>query len=111
LGHLKNALLFQRMSLSVQRIPAGGSSVANRFISIKNVVEKICLSKTELYDRLRAGTFPKPIALGPKKVVFLESDVDAWMQARIEEGDSTVAFRRSRALKAVASRRDRRVTP
>ena len=85
--------------------------MAERFISVREVVERICLSKTELYQRLKAGTFPKPVALGPKKVVFLESEIDAWMQARIEEGDRSVAFRRSRALKAVESRRDRRVAP
>jgi prophage regulatory protein len=85
--------------------------VPGRFISVKETVRKICLSKTELYDRLRTGTFPKPIALGPKKVVFLESEIDTWMQARMEEVDSSVAFRRSRALKAVRSRRDRRVAP
>jgi prophage regulatory protein len=85
--------------------------VAQSFLSIKEVIKRICLSKTELYHRLRAGTFPKPVALGPKKVVFLESEVDAWMQARMEEGDNSVAFRRSRALKAVESRRDRRAAP
>ena len=85
--------------------------MAQRFISIKEAVERICLSKTELYQRLRAGTFPKPVALGPKKVVFLESEVEAWMRARIEEGDSSLALRRSRAVKAVGSRRDRRAAP
>ena len=82
-----------------------------RFISVKETIRKICLSKTELYDRLRAGTFPQPVSLGPRKVVFFESDIDAWMQARMEERDISVAFRRSRALKAVASRRDRMVSP
>jgi prophage regulatory protein len=85
--------------------------VAQRFISVKEVVERICLSKTELYHRLNAGTFPKPIALGPKKVVFLESEIDTWMQARMEECDTSVTFRRLRARKAVGSRRDRRVEP
>jgi prophage regulatory protein len=91
--------------------PKEGFTVAQRFISVKEVLDRICLSKTELYERLKAGIFPKSIALGPQKVVFLESEIDAWMQARIEEGDRSVAFRRSRALKAVRSRRDRRVVP
>jgi prophage regulatory protein len=81
----------------------------DRFISVKQTVDKICLSKTELYNRLNAGAFPKPIALGPRKVVFLESEIGAWMQARIEECDTSVRFRRLRARTAVSSRRDRRV--
>jgi prophage regulatory protein len=88
-----------------------GDIVAQRFISIKEVVERICLSKTELYHRLNAGTFPRPIGLGPKKVVFLESEIEAWMQARLEEYDTSVTTRRLRARKAVGSRRDRRVEP
>jgi len=83
--------------------------MSERFISVKEAAERICLSKTELYHRLKAGTFPKSVALGPKKVVFLESEVEAWMRARMEESDSSIAFRRSRALKALESRRDRRV--
>jgi prophage regulatory protein len=85
--------------------------MSERFIDGKTVVRKVCLSKSEMYHRIKAGAFPRPVALGPRKVVFLESEIEAWMQARIKEGDSTVAFRRSRALKAVESRRDRRVAP
>jgi prophage regulatory protein len=79
-----------------------------RFISVKETVRKICLSKTELYDRLRAGTFPQPVSLGPRKVVFFECDIDAWMQSQIEDCHGHAASRRSRARKAVRSRRDRK---
>ena len=72
-----------------------------RFISVKETIRKICLSKTELYDRLRAGTFPQPVSLGPRKVVFFESDIDAWMQARMEDRHGHATSRRSRARKAV----------
>jgi prophage regulatory protein len=81
--------------------------MANRFISVKEVLERICLSRTELYDRMKAGTFPQSVALGPQKVVFVEAEVDAWMQAKIEGGDEGVDWRRWRAQRAVASRRDR----
>ncbi|MEE4538506.1 MAG: AlpA family phage regulatory protein [Erythrobacter sp.] len=81
--------------------------MANRFISVKEVLERICLSRTELYDRMKAGTFPQSVALGPQKVVFVEAEVEAWMQAKIEGGDEGVDWRRWRAQRAVASRRDR----
>ncbi|PYV46288.1 MAG: AlpA family transcriptional regulator [Acidobacteria bacterium] len=85
--------------------------MSKHFIDGKAVAGKVCLSKSEMYHRIKAGTFPRPVALGPRKVVFLESDVDAWMQARIEECDTSVTFRRLRAHKAVGSRRDRRIEP
>ena len=81
--------------------------MSKRFIDGKAVVGKVCLSKSELYQRIKAGTFPRPVALGPRKVVFVESDVDEWMQARIENTDDG-SRRRARALKAVRARRDRR---
>ena len=31
--------------------------------------------------RAKAGTFPKPIYLGPKAVGWLESEIDAWIDA------------------------------
>ena len=82
-----------------------------RFISVKEASHRICLSKTELYQRLKAGTFPKPIALGPKKVVFFESDVDAWINGKIGDVNNHATSRRSLAQKAVASRRDRGEAP
>ena len=81
--------------------------MSQRFISVKETAHRICLSKTELYDRLKAGTFPKPIALGPKKVVFLESDIDAWIKGKISDENKHAASRHALAKKAVSSRRDR----
>jgi prophage regulatory protein len=80
--------------------------MSDRFIDSKAVTEKVCLSKTEIYQRINAGLFPKPISLGPRKVVFLQSEIEAWMQARIDQTDDGEA-RRSQAIKAVRSRRDR----
>lgn len=84
--------------------------MAERFISVKQVLDRVCLCKTELYERIKAGTFPRSVALGPHKVVFLESQVDAWMQAQVEAADSGAGLRRRRAHQAVASRRDRKVS-
>ena len=81
--------------------------MADRFISVKEVLSRICLSRTELYDRIKAGTFPQSVALGPQKVVFVEAEVDAWMQTKIDGGDEGIDWRRWRAQRAVASRRDR----
>jgi prophage regulatory protein len=83
--------------------------VTERFISVKEVVKKVCLSKTALYDRIRRGRFPASVPLGAKKVVFLESEIEAWMQAQILDRRDYGDTRRVRALKAVKSRRDRSV--
>ncbi len=43
------------------------------------------LSRTTIYERVRAGTFPAPIPLGERAVGWLASDVGAWVQARVQE--------------------------
>lgn len=82
--------------------------MADRFLSVKQVVDKVCLSKTELYDRIGVGTFPRSIPLGPRKVVFLQSQVEAWMQAQVEAAGSVPADRSEKARRAAAARRDRK---
>jgi prophage regulatory protein len=49
------------------------------------VQARIGLSRSTLYDRIRAGTFPAPVSLGGKAVGWVESEVDAWLTAQIEK--------------------------
>jgi prophage regulatory protein len=84
--------------------------MSTRFLSIKAVLNRICLSKTEMYKRIHAGTFPRSIPLGPQRVVFVESDVEAWMLAQVNARELEQDNRRERAKRAVASRRDRKVS-
>ena len=79
--------------------------MAERFESVKQVVDRTGLSKTTLYDRMKAGSFPKSIPLGPQKVAFLQSEVDAWIAAQVAARDSGYDIRRAKSQKAVACRR------
>ena len=85
--------------------------MADRFLSVKQVLDSVCLSKTELYDRISAGTFHRSIPLGPRKVVFLQSQIDAWMQAQVDAAASGLSARSEKARRAVAARRDRKGVP
>jgi prophage regulatory protein len=49
---------------------------------IKDVRSVTALSRTELYRRIRAGQFPKPVAIGLRAVAWRDSDVQAWIAAR-----------------------------
>jgi len=53
-----------------------------RFLRVQEVVPMVGFSKSTLYARVRAGTFPKPIALGPQTTVFLEGEVLEWMETQ-----------------------------
>lgn len=50
----------------------------------KQVVARTGLARSTIYDYIKAGTFPAPIRLGEKAVGWVESEIDAWIAARIE---------------------------
>lgn len=51
----------------------------------RDAVERMTgLPKSTLYAKVAAGEFPKPIKLGARAVGWLEHDIAAWQQARIE---------------------------
>jgi prophage regulatory protein len=79
-----------------------------QFLRVRKVTEMVGFSKSTLYARVRAGSFPKPIALGPQSVVFLESDVLDWMKRQVAQQSSADEIRRARAQRAVRSRKQER---
>jgi prophage regulatory protein len=58
-----------------------------RFLSVSDVSQMVKLCKTTIYKYVQAKMFPEPVATGPKRVAWLESEVLQWMNARIEERD------------------------
>ena len=50
------------------------------------VEAKTGLSRSGIYDLMKAGKFPRPVPLGGKKAVgWLESEIEAWIEERIAE--------------------------
>jgi predicted DNA-binding transcriptional regulator AlpA len=45
-------------------------------------------SRTNIYRRIAAGTFPAPVALGPRAVGWRKSDVIEWFDAILERAAS-----------------------
>lgn len=52
-----------------------------RLLRFVEVSSRTRLSKSEIYRRINAGTFPKSLKLGPRAVAWRESDIDGWIQA------------------------------
>lgn len=49
------------------------------------VLHRTGLSSSEIYRRIAAGTFPRPLKLGPRASAWDCREVDAWIEARLEE--------------------------
>ena len=56
--------------------------MSKRFLSMREVRERTTYSKTQIYRLMNAGTFPRPVPIGPHRVAWLESEVEAWMEGR-----------------------------
>lgn len=56
-----------------------------RLLRLSTVLERVALSKTELHRRIHAGTFPKPIKLGPRTPVWPEASITEWI-ASLQQG-------------------------
>lgn len=61
---------------------------ANRVIRLRPLTERIGLSKSEIYRRIQAGRFPRPISLGVRAVGWLERDIDAWLAACVKQSEA-----------------------
>jgi prophage regulatory protein len=61
-----------------------------RFLSRDELrtVKGINFSHATLYRKISDGSFPRPVKVSPNKNGWLESELDAWAQARIAERDS-----------------------
>lgn len=59
--------------------------MTTRIIRLPEVIIRTGQSRSTIYDRIRQGVFPAPISLGSRSVGWLESDIDEWIAARVEE--------------------------
>lgn len=55
-----------------------------RVLKIKEVLNKTGLGKTTLYALVKQSQFPQPISLGLRAVGWLDSEIDSWIQAKID---------------------------
>ena len=51
----------------------------------KQVEARTGLSRSTIYERIKAGALPAPISIGARAVGWLESEVDAWLAAQIKK--------------------------
>jgi len=54
-----------------------------RFIRLPEVMHLCGLSRSTIYDLIGRDAFPQQISLGGKNVAWVQSEVSAWMVARI----------------------------
>lgn len=57
-----------------------------RLIRLPEVMDRVGLRRTAVYDKVKDGDFPRPRSLGPRCSVWVESEIDDWVNRVIEDG-------------------------
>lgn len=62
-----------------------------KLLRLADVRERVPYSRSTIYQKISRGEFPKPISIGERAVAWLESDIDAWIESRIQDGRTEVS--------------------
>lgn len=60
---------------------------APALLSMKQASAITTLSVSSIKRMMAAGTFPKPVRLGESRIAFVDTEIHAWVRARIAERD------------------------
>lgn len=58
-----------------------------KLLTKTEVRDRVCYSPQHVARLEKAGLFPKRVQLGVNRVGWVETEIDAWIQARIDERD------------------------
>jgi len=58
-------------------------TIQHKLLRLPEVKATTGLSKSSIYARISEGTFPKQIPLGPRLVVWVESDIQNWITEQV----------------------------
>ena len=59
------------------------TTVKQLLIRIGEVQHQTGLSRSGIYEKIANGDFPKPINLSPRRIAFIESEIQDWIHKRI----------------------------
>jgi len=72
-----------------QPVPA----MHTRILRLPEVINRVGLRRASIYAAISAGTFPRQVPLGARAVGWIENDIEAWLEARIQKSRDSVHSR------------------
>ncbi len=60
---------------------------SKRLLRWPELKERIPISHSRIYIMMKAGTFPRTVSIGARSVAWLESEIDEWLQERLDNRD------------------------
>ncbi len=65
--------------------------MATAILRLPAVKARTGLSRSTIYLRVSEGSFPKPVSLGGRAVGWVESEIQRWLEQRIEASRKAAA--------------------
>lgn len=56
---------------------------ATCFLRMTDLKKKVALSRSQIYKLIQQELFPKPVKLGKKVSVWVDSEVEEWMSRQV----------------------------
>lgn len=56
------------------------SNSQGRLIRLPEVMDRVGMKRSAIYQRMREGGFPRSRSLGPRCAVWVEAEIDDWIQ-------------------------------
>ena len=72
-------------------VALGGANMVTSILRLPAVKARTGLSRSTIYLRVSDGKFPKPVSLGGRAVGWIESEVQQWLEQRIEASRKAAA--------------------
>ena len=63
------------------RDPIGFAVAAVNRLAQSDLIDRVGLRRSAIYQRMSEGRFPKSRSLGPKCTVWVEEEIDAWIRS------------------------------
>lgn len=76
-------------------VPSAQVAQHERLLRLRDVLTIVGVSRAHVYNLVKQGLFPRPISLGSNCARWVESEVQAWIDASIVAARLTPAERRS----------------
>lgn len=56
-----------------------------KLLRLPAVIERTGYKRTQIYELIERGEFPRQISIGARAVAWIESEIDGWIKAQIKK--------------------------
>ena len=82
--------LAEAAELRAQEMKMAITAPIDRFLRLDEVLHTTGLGRNTVYRRIREGTFPKQVRIGPNSVAWRQSAIAEWMISLTPSNDQSV---------------------